>query len=344
MKATQHAMRVTRALPLPQVAALAEEIAISQHSQAWLEEQRQEVNRIISGEDSRLLIIVGPCSIHDPVAGLEYAERLAELNCRYRDKFLLVMRTYFEKPRTRHGWKGLVIDPAMNGSYAINDGLRTARQFLKAVLELGVPTATEFLDTALAPYLVDLICWGAIGARTVESQPHRQLASALPCAIGFKNSTDGNINIAIDAIHAASVPQLLCNYAGAEGAQALVTEGNAFGHLILRGGAQPNYSREDIAIAFDRLQTCGVTNRLIVDCSHGNSGKKAQNQPAVAQYVINQIRSGEKAIAGIMLESFLIGGNQPESRTPLVYGQSITDECLSWHETEMLLEALYQLH
>ncbi|MBJ3816853.1 3-deoxy-7-phosphoheptulonate synthase [Shimwellia pseudoproteus] len=338
----KHTMRIKTLSPLPAVDELVQEVNISAHTAAWLQEKRHEICNVISGTDPRLLVIIGPCSIHDPKAGLEYAERLAGLATRYQDKLLLVMRTYFEKPRTRHGWKGMLVDPHLDGSYNIGEGLWAARRFLKQVLAMGVPTATEFLDTTLAPYLADLICWGAIGARTVESQPHRQLASALPCAIGFKNSTDGNVDIAIDAIHAASTPQILCSSGLKTGPQALITEGNPFGHLILRGGRQPNYHREHVVRACEQLKGSDVLNRLVVDCSHGNSQKKAHNQPGVAYNIIDQLQDGERGIAGIMLESFLVGGNQPEHNPTAVYGQSITDECLSWADSEQLLAGIYR--
>lgn len=336
-------MRMQTVFYLPFIDDLVKEITISNQMKQWLAEKRQAICRIITGQDPRLLVIVGPCSIHDVDAALDYAQRLARLNRYYQDKLLLVMRTYFEKPRTRQGWQGLLTDPYLNGSYCVQKGLRIVRQFLKQVLELKLPTATEFLDTLLAPYFADLICWGSIGARTVGSQPHRQLASALPCAVGFKNNTEGNILMAIDAICAARTPQLFCHYCQKKAPEAIITEGNPFGHIILRGGIKPNYYQECIQTTCQQLNKAEIKTGIIIDCSHGNSRKKAINQPFVAENIINQLLSGEKSIAGIMLESFLIGGRQAENNSLKIYGQSITDECLSWDETDKLLARIYHL-
>ncbi len=328
--------------PLPSVEDLANRYSLTQQQQRFVEQTREDIKRILNGDDDRLLVIIGPCSIHDPQAGLDYAKRIAELQTRYRDQLLIVMRTYFEKPRTRTGWKGLMVDPNLDGSQDLFLGLHTARQFLTQVLALGVPTATEFLDTNLAPYLADLICWGAIGARTAESQPHRQLASALPFAVGIKNGTQGDINIAINAIHAMQEPQLLPLSSSIHGSVSVTTSGNPDGHLILRGGAQPNYQTEHVIQTARALTESELPSRLVIDFSHGNSQKCAKNQIVVARDIAQQLISGEQCIAGVMCESFLVAGSQAIEPGQLVYGQSVTDECLCWQDSVEVLDTLAQ--
>jgi 3-deoxy-7-phosphoheptulonate synthase len=324
-------------------AQLASEYPLTQDAADYLVAQRREVEAIIAGDDQRLLVIIGPCSIHDTKAALEYAERLAVLHHQLKDDLCILMRVYFEKPRTIVGWKGLISDPDLDGSFSPNKGLRIARQLLQQITELKLPIATEFLDMVNGQYIADLITWGAIGARTTESQIHREMASALSCPVGFKNGTDGNINIAVDAVRAAQAPHIFYS-PDKDGAMAVYrTHGNPFGHIILRGGKTPNYCAEDIEVARAQLEQVGVTPRMIVDFSHGNSEKQHQNQLKVADSIMAQLRNGSTAIAGIMAESFMIEGNQKVvNGQPLVYGQSITDACLHWADSEKLLRDLAQ--
>ncbi|MDO6610923.1 3-deoxy-7-phosphoheptulonate synthase [Shewanella sp. 1_MG-2023] len=324
-------------------AQLASEYPLTQNAADYLVEQRREVEAIIAGEDQRLLVIIGPCSIHDTEAALDYAQRLAALHHELKDDLCIVMRVYFEKPRTIVGWKGLISDPDLDGSFSPNKGLRMARHLLQQITELKLPIATEFLDMVNGQYIADLITWGAIGARTTESQIHREMASALSCPVGFKNGTDGNINIAVDAVRAAQVPHIFYS-PDKDGAMAVYrTHGNPYGHIILRGGKKPNYSAEDVEIVRSQLETVGVTQRIVVDFSHGNSEKKHKNQLNVADSIMEQMRSGSTAVAGIMAESFMIEGNQKVVEDqPLTYGQSITDACLHWEDSEKLLRDLAQ--
>lgn len=306
-----------------------------------IDQHRQQARRILAGEDDRLLVVIGPCSIHDPLAALDYARRLASLAHAYQDRLQIVMRTYFEKPRTTVGWKGLVFDPHLDGSNDINHGMRLARQLLLDINQLGLATATEFLDTTSFLYLADLISWGAIGARTTESQVHRQLASALPCPVGFKNGTDGNIRVAIDAIQASEASHLFTAPGSQGGMVVIKSEGNPAGHIILRGGTRPNYHQSDVEEAAERLARQGLSPRLMVDCSHGNSQKLHKNQIRVAGELCRQLAEGSDAIAAVMVESFLQGGSQkPAPLSELVYGQSVTDACLCWDDTQTLLAML----
>ncbi|MCL1067961.1 3-deoxy-7-phosphoheptulonate synthase [Shewanella olleyana] len=324
-------------------AQLASEYPLTQDAADYLVEQRREVEAIIAGEDQRLLVIIGPCSIHDTEAALEYAQRLSKLHHELKEDLCIVMRVYFEKPRTIVGWKGLISDPDLDGSFSPNKGLRMARHLLQQITELKLPIATEFLDMVNGQYIADLITWGAIGARTTESQIHREMASALSCPVGFKNGTDGNINIAVDAVRAAQVPHIFYS-PDKDGAMAVYrTHGNPYGHIILRGGKKPNYSAEDVESVRSQLETVGVTQRIVVDFSHGNSEKKHKNQLNVADSIMAQMRSGSTAVAGIMAESFMIEGNQKVVEgQPLTYGQSITDACLHWEDSETLLRELAQ--
>lgn len=321
---------------LPRVSELYQEIGVPKETTKWITAQREVIANILQGKDRRLLVIVGPCSIHDVRAGIEYAERLSVLHRKYHSQMYIIMRAYFEKPRTRQGWKGLMVDPDLDEKYDVVKGIRYARECLVSITALGVPTATEFLDPFLAPYISDLICWGTVGARTIESQPHRQMASGLYCPVGFKNSTDGNISLAIDAIITARDRHLLYMVNELGHASVLLTEGNPHGHLILRGGKQPNYNLNDVIHAVELMNEAGIYHHLIVDCSHGNSGKVAERQIHIAHEVISKRKIAPEYVAGIMLESFLVGGKQ-SLKQPLRYGQSITDECLSWQQTEKLL-------
>jgi len=302
---------------------------------------RQRIARILSGEDKRLLVVIGPCSLHDPAAALEYAARLKELRDRYQSRLEIVMRAYFEKPRTVVGWKGLISDPDLDGSFRINHGLEVARKLLLDINTLGLPTATEFLDMVIGQYIADLISWGAIGARTTESQIHREMASALSCPVGFKNGTDGNIRIAVDAIRAARASHMFLSPDKHGQMTIYQTSGNPSGHVIMRGGKQPNYHAEDIAAAAADLREHHLPQQLVVDFSHGNCLKQHLLQKEVARSIAGQIRSGSTAVAGVMIESFLQEGTQKvRPDAPLVYGQSITDPCLGWEDSADVLQQL----
>ncbi|MCH7906079.1 MAG: 3-deoxy-7-phosphoheptulonate synthase [Chloroflexi bacterium] len=321
------------------------ELPITPEAAALVARARNEIRDILSGRDDRMVMLVGPCSIHDEKAGLEYAGQLADLAERVKDRILVVMRVYFEKPRTTVGWKGLINDPNLNGTFDVANGLRRARRFLLQVAALGLPSGTEFLDPFTPQYLADLISWGAIGARTTESQTHRQMASGLSMPIGFKNGTGGTLQIAVDAMVAAQSPHAFLGIDG-EGRAAIVhTTGNDGGHLILRGGANgPNYDAESVATATGLLGAAGVTSRLVIDCSHANSNKDHNRQPIVFRDVIQQRVGGNSAVAGIMLESHLHPGAQKLTDGPegLAYGVSITDACIDWGTTEELLLEAHQ--
>ncbi len=325
-------------------AELASQYPLSEAGANSLLQARRDIEAIISGEDPRLLVIIGPCSIHDADAAIAYAERLAKLHDELKEDLLIVMRVYFEKPRTIVGWKGLISDPDLDGSFSANKGLRLARELLVKITELKLPIATEFLDMVNGQYISDLITWGAIGARTTESQVHREMASALSCPVGFKNGTDGNIQIAIDAVRAAREPHIF--YSPDKDGQMSVyrTHGNPFGHIILRGGKNPNYGAEHVIAAHDALERYGVIPRVVVDFSHGNSLKQHKRQLEVAEDICQQMVSPHGyAIAGIMAESFLVEGNQKVvPGKSLTFGQSITDACLNWDDSEALLRRLAQ--
>jgi 3-deoxy-7-phosphoheptulonate synthase len=303
---------------------------------------RQEIEAILAGTDPRLLVIIGPCSLHDPEAALAYARQLAPLRQQYADSLCIVMRAYFEKPRTIVGWKGLINDPDLNGSYNVNAGLSLARKLLHDINSLGVPTATEFLDMVTGQYIADLISWGAIGARTTESQVHREMASALSCPVGFKNGTDGNIRIAIDAVRAAAHSHIF-NSPDKDGKMTIYrTSGNPFGHVILRGGRRPNYDTASVDTACADLAKAGLPERLVVDFSHGNSQKDHRRQLNVADDVCDQLRRGRTGIAGVMIESFLTEGRQDVvNGCAATFGQSITDACIGWEQTETVLAKLH---
>ncbi|MFM0986886.1 3-deoxy-7-phosphoheptulonate synthase [Yersinia enterocolitica] len=320
---------------------LAEKLQISEAVADNVTASRKRIEKILTGEDSRLLVVVGPCSIHDLDAAIDYAKRLNVLRIRYQDRLEIVMRTYFEKPRTVVGWKGLISDPALDGSWQVNLGIEMARRLLLAVNELGLPTATEFLDMVTGQYIADLISWGAIGARTTESQIHREMASALSCPVGFKNGTDGNTRIAIDAIRAAQASHMFLSPDKTGQMTIYQTSGNPHGHIIMRGGKTPNYGASDIAAACDSLREFDLPEHLVVDFSHGNCQKMHRRQLEVAADIGQQIRAGSTAIVGVMAESFLVEGTQKiVAGQPLTYGQSITDPCLNWADTEQLLSLL----
>jgi 3-deoxy-7-phosphoheptulonate synthase len=337
-------LNVVETRPLPSPSALLTEIAKTEAQAEFVTRSRQEIHRLIFTDDRRLLLIVGPCSIHDVDAGLEYARRLAGLAREVSDRVMIVMRVYFEKPRTTVGWKGLIMDPHLDGTHDIAAGLRIARRFLRDVLDLGLPTATELLDPITPQYIADLICWSAIGARTAESQTHRQMASGLSMPIGIKNGTDGSLQTAINAIRAASHPQtfLGINLEGA--ASAVVTTGNPNCHIVLRGGSPgPNYAPAQVAAAEQQLAKSGLIKSILVDCSHDNSAKQPERQPEVMRELLQQICAGNTSIMGAMIESNLLAGSQPfpQPREQLRRGVSITDGCIDWATTESLVREVH---
>ena len=332
----------TRTLPSP--TALLAELPKTTAQAAFVAHSREDIRRIIFTDDRRFLLLIGPCSIHDVDAGRDYARRLAALAREVSDRVVVVMRVYFEKPRTTVGWKGLVMDPHLDGSHDIAAGLRLGRTFLGDVLDLGLPTATEFLDPITPQYVADLVCWGAIGARTTESQTHRQMASGLSMPLGFKNGTDGSLQAAVNAIKAAGQPQtfLGINLDGA--ASAVVTRGNPNCHVVLRGGAAgPNFSPDHIAQTEALLAKANLPKSILVDCSHDNSAKKPELQPEVMRALLTQIAAGNRSIMGAMIESNLSAGNQafPVPKDTLRYGVSITDGCIDWPTTEALVREIH---
>lgn len=336
-------LRIRTARPLLSPAILEEDLPLGEAGAALVQRSRREIGDILAGRDDRLLAVVGPCSIHDPKAALDYAQRLKPVADRLARDLLVVMRVYFEKPRTVVGWKGLINDPHLDGSFMVNAGLRIARQLLLDINAAGLPIGTEFLDTTLGQYYADLVSWAAIGARTTESQIHRELASGLSMPVGFKNRTDGDVQVAVDAIVSASHPHWFPSLTR-EGAPAvLATAGNNECHLVLRGGSRtgPNFSAEAIAGAVAMLRSAGALPVVLVDCSHGNSGKQPERQVQVAADVAAQVAGGSRAIIGCMLESNLEAGCQPlEPGRTLAYGRSITDACLGFAETVPVLEQL----
>jgi 3-deoxy-7-phosphoheptulonate synthase len=333
-------LHVSSNLPLPAPSELIHNLPANDHDSEFISKSRQEIRNILSGVDSRMLIIAGPCSIHDVIAGREYAERFAKLADQVKDQFLLVMRVYFEKPRTTVGWKGLIMDPDLDGSNHIEAGLKLARQFLLDIIRLGIPTATELLDPITPQYIADLICWSAIGARTTESQTHRQMASGLSMPIGFKNGTLGNLEPAINAIKAANQPQTFLGV-GLDGrASAVTTTGNPDCHIILRGGESgPNHDSQSVAVTREFLAQHHLAATIMIDASHGNCRKDHTLMPAVFEEIIRQRKAGDRSIVGAMLESNLVAGAQkfPKPLDQLEYGQSITDACIDWETTENLV-------
>ena len=333
--------RIQRYEELLRPRALLDELALTGEQTDTVLRGRAQTHAVIDGQDDRLLVVVGPCSVHDPQATLDYARRLAERSRTWREDLQVTMRVYFEKPRTTTGWKGLINDPRLDDSGDVNTGLRTARRVLLGVLSAGLPVGCEFLDPLIPQYISDAVCWGAIGARTVESQTHRQLGSGLSMPVGFKNRTDGNVQVAADALRAAAVPQAFAGI-NVDGVPAVMyTRGNPDCHIILRGGRDAtNYDADSVAGALAVLRTAGLPERVMIDCSHDNSGKDPFRQPLVAEAVGRQLGQGSRAIIGVMLESFLLAGRQELGQGELRYGQSITDGCLDWETTIEVLDGL----
>ena len=325
---------------LPPIAHLYE-LPITDSAAELIYATRSDIARLLRGEDDRLLVVIGPCSIHDTQAALEYAARLQPLRDALAGELLVVMRVYFEKPRTTVGWKGLINDPHMDNSFQINDGLRIARKLLLEINDSGLPAAGEFLDMITPQYLADLMSWGAIGARTTESQVHRELASGLSCPVGFKNGTDGTIKVAIDAINAAGAPHCFLSVTKWGHSAIVNTSGNGDCHIILRGGKEPNYSAKHVAEVKVGLEKAGLPPQVMIDFSHANSSKQFKKQMEVGADVCQQIAGGEKAVIGVMIESHLVEGNQNlEGSEPLVYGKSVTDACIGWDATDAILRQL----
>jgi 3-deoxy-7-phosphoheptulonate synthase len=343
MRSLTDDIRILGQRPLLSPAILADELPAEEAVQVAVAGWRREIEAILAGQDDRLLVVVGPCSVHDPAAALAYAQHLRPFAAALAGELRVVMRVYFEKPRTVVGWKGLINDPDLDGSFRVNKGLRLARQLLLEIARLGLPAGTEFLDTLLGQFFADLVSWGAIGARTTESQVHRELASGLSMPVGFKNRTDGDVQVAVDAIRAAREPHWFPSLTK-EGAPAILrTAGNPHAHLVLRGGSRsgPNYGPAAVEAALGALASAGLPRAAMVDCSHANSGKDPQRQPAVAAAVAAQIAAGERGLVAVMLESHLEGGRQEiAAASALRYGQSVTDGCLAWAETVPVLETL----
>jgi 3-deoxy-7-phosphoheptulonate synthase len=337
--------RIAQMKPLITPAILLEELPMSDAMVAAVAKDRAEIADIMHGRDPRLVVVVGPCSIHDPDAAKEYAGRLKPLIDKYSDTLKIIMRVYFEKPRTIVGWKGLINDPNLDQSFQVNKGLHKARSLLCYLVEQGIPVGCEFLDTISPQFIADLVSWGAIGARTTESQVHRELASGLSMPVGFKNGTDGTITIATDAVQAASHPHHFLSVTKQGVAAIFGTTGNPDCHVILRGGQSgPNYERADVAPVLEALRTKSLPPYLMVDCSHGNSLKDHTKQCLVVESVIEQRKTSDHGIFGVMIESHLVAGNQPlkPNLSELTYGQSVTDACIGWDETEKLLSELAQ--
>ena len=336
-------INITSKTLLPTPLALCTEIEKTDTADKFVAESREAINEIIFGKDRRLLVVIGPCSIHDLKSGREYAEKLAKLAKEVDDRMLIVMRVYFEKPRTTVGWKGLIMDPKLDGTSDIPEGLRIARRFLLDIIELGLPTATELLDPITPQYIADLISWSAIGARTTESQTHRQMASGLSMPLGFKNGTDGGLTVAINAIKAASQPQTFLGIDNEGRANALTTKGNSHCHVVLRGGSHcPNYSADDVAQVREQLEAAQLTPAIMTDCSHANSSKDPGRQPEVFEEIVRQSLINPSVI-GAMVESNLGFGNQsfPQPIEDLKYGVSITDGCIDWETTETMIRKGY---
>lgn len=335
-------LRVENFRPLIPPAILLEELPLGERGSATVTRGRDEVSRILNGEDDRLVIVVGPCSIHDPAAALDYGHRLKALSDDLAGDLCIVMRVYFEKPRTTVGWKGLINDPRLDGSFAINEGLRRARRLLVDLAELGLPAGCEFLDPISPQFTSDLVSWGAIGARTTESQVHRELASGLSMPVGFKNGTDGGVQIAIDAVRSSAHPHSFLGVTEQGLCAIVATRGNPDCHVILRGGQSgPNHDAASVGAVAEALRAAGLPPRIMVDASHGNSAKDYRRQPLVAQDIAEQVAGGQRALFGMMLESFLADGRQ--DLTPgrsLHYGQSITDACMGWEMTVPVLQDL----
>ena len=334
-------LRIRRIDALVPPAELIGRIPCSEEASQTVADARRALHGILHGRDDRLAVVIGPCSIHDPAAAMEYARRLRPLRDSLGDALEIVMRVYFEKPRTTVGWKGLINDPGLDGSFDINHGLHVARSLLRDINLLGLPAGCEYLDTISPQYIADLVAWGAIGARTTESQIHREMASGLSCPVGFKNGTDGNVRIAADAVMAASHPHHFLAVTKDGHSAIAATAGNPDCHVILRGGTRPNFDATSVQAASEVLERAGLAPRIMIDANHANSGKNPDNQPAVAADVAAQLEQGERRIIGVMVESHLVGGRQdPVAGRPLTYGQSITDGCLGWEASVALLERL----
>jgi 3-deoxy-7-phosphoheptulonate synthase len=335
-------LRVASLRPLLSPALLLDDLPLDGRGAEVVSRTRAEVVDILNGQDDRVIAVVGPCSVHDCQAALEYAQRLAELERQLRNEVRIVMRVYFEKPRTTVGWKGLINDPNLDGSFAVNQGLRLARQLLLDIIQMGLPAGCEFLDPITPQFFADAVTWGAIGARTTESQVHRQLASGLSMPVGFKNGTSGDVQIAIDAIRAAAQPHSFFGVTEQGLAGIVATRGNADCHVILRGGHDgPNYDLESVHRVLALLRTHGLRERLVIDASHGNSSRDYRRQTQVIGAIAEQIAAGERGVVGAMLESFLVEGRQDlNDPSALVYGQSVTDACINWESTASALEEL----
>jgi 3-deoxy-7-phosphoheptulonate synthase len=335
-------LRITATKEILTPEELMRDLPLSEQASNTVTEARQHVYDVLDGKDDRLVIIIGPCSIHDTVAAIDYADRLKKLIDELEDDLIIIMRVYFEKPRTTVGWKGLINDPDLDGSFHINKGVRKARELLLELSEKGVPAGHEYLDLISPQYISDLVSWGAIGARTTESQGHRELASGLSCPVGFKNGTDGGVQVALDAMGAARGKHNFISITLQGHSAIFSTAGNEYTHVILRGGSdRPNYDRVSVDKATQRLEAAGLNPRLMVDCSHANSQKKFAKQIEVCRDLIHQIKTGQDNIIGMMIESHLVEGRQDyREGVELVYGQSITDACIGWEDSEMLLREL----
>jgi 3-deoxy-7-phosphoheptulonate synthase len=334
-------LRIVKIKELTPPAEIMRELPRSESASRVVASARAALREILRGRDDRLAVVIGPCSIHDADAALDYARRLAAAREEFADRLLIIMRVYFEKPRTTVGWKGLINDPRLDGSFDIETGLRLARRLLLEVNELGLPAGCEFLDMTTPQYIADLVGWGAIGARTTESQVHRELASGLSCPIGFKNGTDGNVRIAVDAALSAAQPHHFLAVTKDGRCAIAATRGNEDCHIILRGGKTPNYDTASVAAACAEAEKSGVSPYVMVDASHANSGKKPENQPLVIDALAQRIEAGERSVIGVMIESHLVGGRQDlVAGRPLVYGQSVTDACLDWPRSHDCLRRL----
>jgi 3-deoxy-7-phosphoheptulonate synthase len=334
--------RIDQVVPLAAPAEILADLPLTDEQAAVVLRGRSEVHAVLDGEDDRLLVVVGPCSVHDPDAALEYAGRLSDRAQELREDLCVAMRVYFEKPRTTTGWKGMINDPHLDGSRDVNAGLHMARSLLLEILDRGLPVGCEFLDPITPQYISDAVAWGAIGARTTESQIHRQLGSGLSMPVGFKNRTDGNVQVAVDAVRAAAVSHAFAGIDETGRPAILHTRGNPDGHIILRGGrGAPNYGPGPVADAVAMLRAAGLRERVVIDCSHDNSGKDPARQVIAARDVGEQVAGGSRAVIGVMLESFLVAGSQDlDSGAPLTYGQSITDACMDWETTVRVLDGL----
>lgn len=334
-------IKSSHVLPTPN--QVKEKLPLTKSAEHTILQYREELENILDFQDSRKFIVVGPCSIHDPEAAIEYAEKLKLLAHKVHDKLLLIMRVYFEKPRTTIGWKGLINDPDMDDSFKVEKGILIARSLLLKLAELGLPTATEALDPIIPQYISELVSWSAIGARTTESQTHREMASGLSMPVGFKNGTDGNINVALNALKSAQSTHHFLGINQKGQVSVFETRGNSHGHVILRGGTKPNYDPQNVRLVEEQLKTAGLPSRIVIDCSHGNTNKDYRLQPRVLESAIGQIVDGNTSIVGMMLESNLYEGNQPITgkREELQYGVSVTDKCISWEETERIILAAH---